>query len=307
MKTVVHWSLLGSLLLLACGEEDGTAQAAKPIDFDIPNCDKYALEPDVKGFCHTIWIAQSETLQEMEENCSKAGDWQSDCRASWLAVQMESNWGAEKSHSELLKICGDSESCALTVLQMRTDPDIEIQLQLCDQYTGDQAATCVQHSLQRWWRGGTDADERSTLKQVESRFVEEVGWWIAAIGICDDQVTQPCDGAQPAVLATCTAAAAELNSHEDQCSQMERSWTPTPSQPLNGSQGHGESGAQATTNHDLPPSAHNPSHPKPGDAHHGTGMPSPDSRTHGHVPDGTPGGGPHRPPDQSGPQYPSPP
>ena len=263
------------------------------------------MEPDVRGFCHTIWVFESETLEEMEENCRKAGDWQNDCRASWLAVHMESNWGAEKSHMELLNICGDSESCALTVLQMRTDPDIQIQLQLCDQHTGDQASICVQHSLQRWWRGETDADQRSTLKNVESRFTTELGWWIAAIGICNDNVADPCKGARPDVLEECTTAVTDLTTNKDNCNQMEKAWTPTPSQPLKATKTHIESDDPSSSSHSQPAPAHNPSHPRPGDSHQGTGMPAPDSRTHGHVPDGKPGGGPHRPPDQNGPQSPN--
>ena len=64
--------------LIACDDSDSTATEAEGGEFSLPSCDKYAKEPDVRGFCYTVWASQIESQSEMEESCSRAGDWEGD-------------------------------------------------------------------------------------------------------------------------------------------------------------------------------------------------------------------------------------
>jgi hypothetical protein len=284
------WILLG---LLACDEE--AAEVVAPAgDFVIPTCDKYEKEPGIQGFCRTVWAPTLGSLVEMEESCGKARAWESDCRAAWIASQMSTDWGMDQDHHRLLEICGEHQTCALEVLKTRTDPEIGTQLSLCNAHVSDHAEECVDHSLKRWWRGDTDPDMMGTLKALDSVSTDTLGWWIAALGICESKAPEdPCEGAREGVMAACTEAAASLKQEPEGCSEMQLDRADPMGVPQDLLPPIGE----------LPPlipeppsPEENPAQPPPGAGIAGTGVAAPDPRTHGHVPDGTPGGGHHPPP-----------
>jgi hypothetical protein len=229
---------------------------------------------------------------EMEESCNQARSWEGDCKAAWLEAQMSTDWGMDQDHHRLLEICGEHEICALEVLKTRTDPVIGVQLELCHDRASAHASACVEHSLQRWWRGSSDPDKRGTLIDIESPATDEVGWWIAALGICDSQAPDtPCEGVRMEMLEACTLAASTLGREPEGCNKMQLDRA----DPIGVPQ---DQMAPPPTPMEAPPATDNPPQPEPGDGNIGTGAAAPDPRTHGHVPDGKPGGGHHPPPNR---------
>jgi len=282
------WLLLG---LLAC-EDEPEPVIASDGEFEIPSCDKYAKEPGIQGFCRTIWAPTLGSLVEMEESCSEARAWEGDCRAAWLATQMSTDWGMDQDHHRLLEICGDHEVCALEVLKTRTDQDIGVQINLCHTHANAFAEECVEHSLQRWWRGNTEADKLGTLHSIDSPYTEPVGWWIAALGVCETPPNEsPCEGVRSEVLSACSEAASSLKKDPKGCNKMQLDRA----DPIGVPQDQLEPLPLVI---EPPPPEDIPAQPEPGAGNVGTGVAAPDPRTHGHVPNGTPGGG-HHPPPQS--------
>ena len=291
MKLSERWKLIPCLLLAGgsgCSEEADLVPVAAAASFQLPACEKYSGEPNIEGYCRMIWAPTLESQAEMEESCGRAGPWEGECRAAWLEVQMTSSWGAQQSHHDLLKICGAFEECALAVLKTRTDPSIQSQLRLCRDHTGDQASTCAMHSLQRWWRGQTDTQPIQTLRSIDTSLDEDIGWWIAAIGTCTETpIAEPCADTSGDLQTHCQTALEGLRSDRSDCSKMEMERAAAP--PATG-EASGVGPAAVTVPTTGPPSR--PQAPPPG-----PGIGAPDPRTHGHVPDGVPGGGSHPPPD----------
>jgi hypothetical protein len=300
------WVLLG---LLACeGEEE--APIASTGEFVLPSCDKYEKEPGIQGFCRTVWAPTLGSLVEMEESCGKARAWESNCRAAWIATQMSTEWGMDQDHHRLLEICGEHQTCALEVLKTRTDPDIGAQLRLCHEHVSDHADECVEHSLKRWWRGNSDPDMLGTLKALDTSSTETVGWWIAALAICESKSPQaPCDGTREGVLEACSAAASQLKQDSDGCNRMQLDRADPTGVPQDKLPPIKEPTAPVIRPQPepfvepeplilVPPIEDNPPQPEPGAGNVGDGVAAPDPRTHGHVPDGTLGGGHHPPPNR---------
>ena len=134
-------------------------------------------------------------------------------------------------------------------------------------------------------------EEVGTLKALGSQYAETVGWWIAALGVCESQATgAACEGVSGEVLAACTGAAESLQQEPEGCDSMQMDRDDPTGVPLD---------QLPPMQEPLPaPPEHNPAQPPPGAGNAGTGVAAPDPRTHGHVPDGTPGGGHHPPPSR---------
>ena len=275
-------------LLIGCAEEvSQESEESNLSEFVLPTCDKYEDQPGIKGFCLTIWAPHLESADQMEETCSQAGIWEGECRAAWLTSWMDRDWGRSQGIDQLLMLCNNDPLCSLAVLKMRSDPSLEQQIEYCLLHTDGYAETCVTHSIQRWWRGSTEPDPIASLSRIESQAAEQIGWWVAAIGLCQNPpFPQPCNRTEGQTNEHCLRVFESINEDPDICTQMEQS--PEALNDLN-LQGQPAAAIQSTG---TPIGANVPIT---------NGISTPDPRTHGHVPGGTPGGGLYRPPESSSP------
>ena len=121
------WSLA---LLLACAEDARQeTDGSQATEFVIPTCDKYDEQPGIRGFCLTIWAPTIEDPAQMEASCRQAGIWEGECRAAWLMVGMDTEWGRSRTIDELLDLCNGDALCAVAVLKMRSEQSLERQLE----------------------------------------------------------------------------------------------------------------------------------------------------------------------------------
>ena len=230
----------------------------------------------------------------------------------------------------LLDVCGDNAECAFELLEFRSEPDLETQLKLCIDYTGPFVQDCMGHAVQHWWIEDRTREELLAAAHWElaEPYPETMGYWFAASVACDERVV--CDEASDAVAVECERHKGSMTRKPHTCPTKEKSsmhgdnpdnYTdrgapdrgdvgPLDESRVDGTNGEpsppemtreldpGPPPSPGPTNlsPDPQPVSPPPLTPDPGPAPPGGGAPTPNPSTHGHVPDGTPGGGVNPPP-----------
>jgi len=131
--------------------------------------------------------------------------------------------------AELLKACpADAGDCRFEVLDMRPDPDVGKQVQLCFENAGSFSGDCIAHSLERWVRTVPSAEEVARVAQLNVA-PDRIGQYIAAIKVCYGTI-DACVGT-PEVKAECASRIGELERKENICQRMLQS-PATPQVPM---------------------------------------------------------------------------
>jgi hypothetical protein len=216
------------------------------------------------------------------------------------------------------------------------DPDLATQLGRCTAHTGLHVEDCVGHAIQRWWMGDLSEAELMAGASLAGPYPEKMGFFLAAsvacegVGSCEgahEAVQMDCERHVEnltRVPENCPSKE-KLPMHGDNPENFVDGGSPTSKEgPADESRAPGtaqdplppeetrarspgpepSAGDPSVTQASLYPSAPQlspspsppPSQPDPGPDPMGGGIPSPDPTTHGHVPDGTPGGGQNPPP-----------
>ena len=332
------------LLIMMVGCEDEQPQQSLSVSLDILSqspaaCQDYGDDADVFGYCMVEQVSNYSDLSEASDHCVLAGEWESRCRHRWVNIQLRTQSDLYSTKT-LLEVCAENAECAFELLEFRSDPDLEVQLNLCMDYTGPFVQDCMGHAVQHWWIEDRSREELIAAAHWElaAPYPETMGYWFAASVACDERVI--CEEASAAVASECERHEGSMTRKPHTCPtkgkssmhgdnpdnyadrgapergetgpldetqvdggagdplapEMTRDLDPGPSPSPGPSNPYPDSkpplpvGEPVLTPQPSPP----PAVPDPGPTDGGTKRPNPN--THGHVPDGTPGGGMNPPP-----------
>lgn len=205
---------------------DASGQPIRSIA-EASGCASYRELKDVYGFCLVQWAGRGQGDRSVSEMCGGAGSWERECRVAWVTSRSveDSVWET----ADLLNACpSDAGDCRFEVLDMRPDPDVGKQIQLCFENAGSFSGDCIAHSLERWVRVVPSAEEVERVAQINVA-PDRIGQYIAAIKVCYGTI-DACVGA-PEVKAECASRIGELERKEDICQRLLQS-PGTPQVPM---------------------------------------------------------------------------
>ncbi|MSP55544.1 MAG: hypothetical protein EXR69_08075 [Myxococcales bacterium] len=184
---------LMALVGLMAGCDGGPATATQmQVDAVLAPCERYRLTvPEAYGLCVTRLVVSLRTVAAMDQACGRAGGWESDCHAGWVAEQGRVRPDRRVAlHTqaltpiELLEACGPSADCALQQLDAHPDADLLAQIERCERLTGPFVADCAAHGVQRWARGYPGAAEVARVSAGTAAYAVQVGTFVGMVVAC---------------------------------------------------------------------------------------------------------------------------
>jgi len=261
-------------------------------------------------------VAHLSSSEDAAAHCALAGDGEGLCRHRWVSIQRANL--TTHSTELLLEFCGSDTECAFELLEFRADSDMETQIALCQAHTGPYLEDCVGHAVQAWWLQGLDEETFKAGAVLDLPFPEKMGYFLAASVVCSEPSVGSCDWAHENVEPHCRHHSEAMTRKPETCPSTEK--TPmhgaNPDHFMDGgvpqAEQMGPLDERRVSGDSLEPTPPDETRPRdpgpPPVAHSGPedgagpsegppdegaqdGHPSPDPRTHGHVPNGVPGGG----------------
>ena len=293
-------------------------------------CRDYLNDSESFAYCMMEQVVFFTSLEDAASHCELAGEGASQCRHRWVSVQRANPDGY--SREELMAFCGDNADCAFELLEFRPHENMEEQIQLCQAHTAEHVENCVGHAIQAWWLAGVSEESFRSTAEMASPYPEKMGYFLAASVVCSDPPVGDCQWAHPSVIAHCERHEDAMTRKPETCpssvknpmhGENPENFTdrgtplaveqgPTDETRVNGGEpdaipppeprpldpgpqsGPYDEASGSPTPQGVPQAP--PPQPDPNSVDIGGGIPLPDPRMHGHVPDGTPGGGANPPP-----------
>gem|GEM_PF-1228985 len=172
-------------------EADGSGATPRA---HLPQCARYQdKDPDLYGYCIYKYAGGFPTIEDVNDQCSKAGKWEADCRHAWVAGRMARSSGVDMD--TLLGVCADNADCAFELLDFRPSNEVTVQMKRCLKHTGPHADDCTSHAMQRWYLTKPTAKDVAFVLEFETPYFDKVGYWVGAVVQCQGKGACP-DGEQ---------------------------------------------------------------------------------------------------------------
>ena len=131
------------------------------------HCLPYLGQGDLYSFCIYEAATLLADIEGVETNCTLAGKWEGGCRNAWVIQELKKG---RYTKEDLLRACGEFQSCSFDVFDWYKAEKIVDQLIDSDTLDDKLGFHCREHALESWRRSG-----KATAEEVEGLMLQKDG------------------------------------------------------------------------------------------------------------------------------------